>query len=91
MGKHGIEDKLVEFKPRMKGTVYGVKNYNSRAYVLDKGEPKGSWEKRYVMWITRNNEEVGHARWTNDLSQAKEWARSAVKGRAFRSFIRRMG
>jgi len=88
MGKHGTEDKLVEFKPRTGNAIWGVRNYNYRALVFDNGIPKGGWEKRYGVGLDDGNRSLGTGYHTNDLTEAKNKARAMVKGRAYRSFIR---
>jgi len=86
------KDVLVEIKkPRRKQAVWGVRNGSTVAYVYDMGKPKGSWEHRYSVGTERGGEPIGSGRFTNSLSEAKGYARMSVKGRAFRSFIRRMG
>jgi len=90
MGRRPIEDKLVEFKPRTKGAIWGVRNYNYRALVLYHGEPRGSWERRYSVSLDDGRDVLGGAYSTNSLSEAKRHARQRVRGRAFRAFIRRV-
>ena len=85
------KDVLVEIKkPRRKDAIWGVRNASVVAYVYYLGEPKGSWETRYSMGTEISGKPVGTGRFTNSLTEAKEWARSSVKGRAFRTFMRRM-
>ena len=85
------KDVLVEFKPRYKGAVYGVRNASFRAYVWDLGRPAESWEGyRYTVSLIQGVEDLGYKGGANTLSEAKKIARDSVKGRAFRSFIRRM-
>ncbi len=87
-----VKDVLVEIKnPRRKQAVWGVRNASTVAYVYDMGKPRGSWEKRYSVGTERSGESIGSGYFTNKLSDAKRRARMAVKGRAFRSFLRRMG
>ena len=86
-----IKDILVEIKkPRRKDAVWGVRNASVVAYVYYLGEPRGSWETRYSVGIEIGSKSVGTGRFTNSLTEAKEWAKSSVKGRAFRAFIQRM-
>lgn len=86
-----IKDVLVEFKPRYKGAVYGVRNASYRAYVWDLGRPPKSWEGyRFKVSLVQGMEDLGHRGGANTLREAKKLARSSVKGRAFRSFLRRM-
>ena len=89
--KSNLEDKLVEFRPRTKGAIWGVRNYNYRALVFDNGKPKGSWERRYSVSLDDGKESLGSGYFTNDLATAKKHARIRVKGRPFRAFIQRMG
>lgn len=86
-----IKDILVEIKkPRRKDAIWGVRNASKVAYVYYLGEPRGKWETRYSVGTEVSGEPVGAGRFTNSLAEAKEWARSSVKGRAFRAFMRRM-
>jgi len=61
------------------------------AYVYYLGEPWGDWENRYSTGLETHGESIGRGRFTNDLEDAKNWARGAVKGRAWRHLMRRMG
>lgn len=86
-----LKDNLVEFKPRYKGTVFGVRNGSYRAYVFDLGRPPESWEgDRFQVQLTQGKEVLG---WSGakTLGEAKRKARQTVKGRAFRHLLRRMG
>ncbi len=81
---NNLIDNLIEFKPRRLNAIYAIRNSSFVAYVIDNGEPKGDWEKRYTVDITNK---LG--RFTNNFEEAKEWARQGVSGKAFRNFINR--
>ena len=85
------EDRLVEFKPRRRNAVFGVRNGSYVAYVWYAGEPYGDWKRRYSVGLEQRDRALGSGYFTNDFEDAKEHARGMVKGRAFRSFLRRMG
>ena len=87
--RRSLRDELIEFKPRGKGYVYGVRNGALRAYVYDHGESK-SWEKRYVVSATKSGKPYGNIVTTNDLEEAKERAKGLVRGRPFRHFMNRL-
>lgn len=90
MRRHSLEDELVEFKPKRQSAVFGVRNGSYTAYVYYLGEPRGGYEHRYSVGLETHGEVLGGGQFTDDLKEAKEWARGRVKGRAFRAFMRRM-
>ena len=92
MKRNMTQDNLIEFKPRYINCVYGVKNGSVKAYIFDLGHEPESWEGyRYFIQLIMGNEISSHKpTGSNNLEEAKENARSTVKGRAFRSFLRRM-
>lgn len=92
MRRNMIEDKLLEFKPRMKGVIYGVKNGSVKAYVFDLGHAPESWEGyRYSIQLIIGNEVSSHRpTGSNNLEEAKTNARQTVSGRAYRHFLRQM-
>ena len=87
-----LDDELKEIQHPRNGAIWGIRNGGRVAYVWDKGEPKGSWETRYSMGCyDTKGDSMGSGHFTNDLEKAKERARGAVSGRAFRHLLRRMG
>jgi hypothetical protein len=89
-----LEDNLVEFKPKYKDAIFGVRNGGYRAYVFDIGREPEAWEShRYRVQLILPSGEVGGPMnvGSNDLEEAKKLARSSVKGRAHRHLLRRLG
>ena len=85
------EDELIEFKPRYKGAIYGVRNGSYRAYVWDLGHTPESWEGyRYKVGLIQGSDDLGYKGGSNKLPEAIGIARSTVSGRAFRAFIGRI-
>lgn len=85
-----ITDDLKEFKPRYKGAIFGVRNGSHTVYVWDLGREPESWEgRRYKVSKQFGDEVTIHGEY-DTVEKAKDAARSAVRGMAFRYLLRRM-
>lgn len=92
MNRNMTKDELVEFKPRVKGAVFGVKNGSVKAYIFDLGHEPESWEgyRYWIQLIMGNEVSSRKPTGSNNFEEAKANARQTVKGRAFRYLLRRM-
>lgn len=92
MRRNMTKDQLVEFKPRHPQVVYGVRNGSYRAYVWDLGHTPEAWEgKRFKISLQQKGEVLGYHTEADTLEEAKEKAKEAVRGKALRHLLRRMG